>query len=147
MESMMNTLNTLSLVAMPKLNKQDPKQQRRRKLLTQLDQQRALAADPNYVVARQKWVKQESGEKQLVNAPKRVKRWWSEDADGNCFFVVRYGSKPLALAAGKDAIAVGSKDKLIGVIDAVIAAAKAGELDNMIAATQKLGQKPKARGA
>lgn len=141
----MSTLNKLSLVAMPKFNKQDPKQQRRRKLLTQLDQQRALALDPNYVVTRQKWVKQDSGEKQLVNAPKRVKRWWSEDADGNCFFVVRYGSRPLALAAGKDAIAVGSRDKLIGVIDTVLAAAKAGELDDMIAATQTLGQKPKSK--
>ena len=138
----MNALKALNLVAMPKLNKQDPKQQRRRKLLTQLDQQRGLALDPNYVVARQKWVKQENGDKQLVNAPKRVKRWWREDADGNCFFVVRYGSKPLALAAGKEAIAVGGKDKLVGVIDAVIAAAKAGELDDMISATQKAGQKP-----
>ena len=44
-----------------------------------------------------------------------------------------------------NAIAVGRKDKLIGVIDAVIAAAKAGALDDMIAATQKLGQKPKAK--
>lgn len=141
----MNALKALSLVAMPKLNKQDPKQQRRRKLLTQLDQQRGLALDPNFVVARQKWVKQENGDKQLVNAPKRVKRWWSEDADGNCFFVVRYGSKPLALAAGKEAIAVGGKDKLVGVIDAVIAAAKAGELDDMIGATQKVGQRPTSK--
>jgi len=61
--------------------------------------------------------------------------------------IIRYGSKPLALAAGKHAIAVGSKDKLIGVIDAVIAAAKAGELDNMIAATQKVGQRPRKNAA
>ena len=138
----MDTLSTLNLVVMPKIGVRNPKQQRRNKLVTQLEQQRSLATDPNFVVPRQKWVKQENGDKQLVNSPKRVKRWWTEDGDGNCFFVVRYGSKPLALAAGKHAIAVGAKDKLIEVINTVIEAAKAGELDEQMAATQKIGQKP-----
>lgn len=141
----MTTLNTLNLVAMPKIGMRDPKQQRRNKLVTQLEQQRSLATDPNFVVPRQKWVKQENGDKQLVNSPKRVKRWWTEDGAGNCFLVVRYGSKPLALAAGKHAVAVGAKDKLVEVIDLVIVAAKAGELDEQMAATQKVGQKPVAK--
>lgn len=138
----MNTLNSLNLIAMPAVDNRDPKQQRRNKLVTQLEQQRSLALDPNFVVPRQKWVKQENGDKQLVSSPKRVKRWWKEDGSGNCFLVVRYGSKPLALAAGKHAIAVGAKDKLVEVIDMVIAAAKAGELDEQVAAMQKVGQKP-----
>jgi hypothetical protein len=141
----MTALDTLNLVAMPKIGMRDPKQQRRNKLVTQLEQQRSLATDPNFVVPRQKWVKQEKGDKQLVNSPKRVKRWWTEDVEGNCFLVVRYGSKPLALAAGKHAIAVGAKDKLVEVIDVVIAAAKAGELDEQLAALQKAGQKPTAK--
>ncbi len=136
----MTTLNSLNLVAMPKIGMRDPKQQRRNKLVTQLEQQRSLATDPNYVVPRQKWVKQENGDKQLINSPKLVKRWWTEDGDGNCFLLVRYGSKPLALAAGKHAVAVGAKDKLVEVIDLVIIAAKAGELDEQMAATQKVGQ-------
>ena len=138
----MTTLNTLNLVAMPKIGMRDPKQQRRNKLVTQLEQQRSLATDPNFVVPRQKWVKGENGDKQLVNSPKRVKRWWTEDGDGNCFLIVRYGSKPLALAAGKHAVAVGAKDKLVEVINTVIEAAKAGELDEQMAATQKGGQNP-----
>jgi hypothetical protein len=141
----MTTLNTLNLVAMPKIGMRDPKQQRRNKLVTQLEQQRSLALDPNFLVPRQKWVKGENGDKQLVNSPKRVKRWWTEDADGNCFLIVRYGSKPLALAAGKHAVAVGAKGKLVEVIDLVIVAAKAGELDEQMAATQKVGQKPVAK--
>ncbi|MBN9316957.1 MAG: hypothetical protein J0I99_14540 [Devosia sp.] len=142
----MNTLNSLNLIALPKVDARDPKHQRRNKLVTQLQQQRSLALDPNFVVPRQKWVKAENGEKQLVNSPKRVKRWWNEDANGNCFLVVRYGSKPLALAAGKHAIAVGTKDKLVEVIDLVTVAAKAGELDEQMAATQKVGQKPPKKG-
>ena len=143
----MTTLSTLNFVALPKINARDPKHQRRRKLLTQLEQQRSLALDPNFVVPRQKWVKAENGDKQLVNSPKRVKRWWNEDADGNHFLVVRYGSRPIALAAGKDAIAVGGSDKLVEVIDTIIAATKAGELDAIIEAMQKSGQKPKPKVA
>ncbi len=83
----MTTLNSLNLVAMPKIGMRDPKQQRRNKLVTQLEQQRSLATDPNYVVPRQKWVKQENGDKQLINSPKLVKRWWTEDGDGNCLWI------------------------------------------------------------
>jgi hypothetical protein len=137
----MTTLTSLNLVAMPKIGMRDPKQQRRNKLVRQLEQQRSLATDPSFVVPRQKWVKQENGDKQLINSPKRVKRWWTEDGDGNCFLIVRYGSKPLALAAGKHAVAVGSKDRLVEVIGKVIDATKAGELDEQMAATQKVGQK------
>ncbi len=141
----MNALKGLNLVAMPTTNVRDPKQQRRSKLVAQLEQQRMLALDPNFVVARHKWVKGENGDKQLVSVPKRVKRWWNEDGAGNRFFVVRYGSRPLALAAGKHAIAVGAKEKLVEVIDVVIDAARKGDLDEQLAAIQKAGQRPTVR--
>ena len=41
----------------------------------------------------------------------------------------------------------GGKDNLVATIDAVISAVEAGELDAAILATQKTGQKPKARAA
>ena len=70
--------------------------------------------------------------KQLVEAPKRVKRWWRIDGSGNCYLILRYGNKLIAPTADKGAIAVGEKAKLVTVLDAVIAAVKAGELDTAI---------------
>ena len=60
---------------------------------------------------------------------------------------VRYGAKLLEFERGKAAIAVGDNANLIHTIDAVLAAAAAGKLDAAITATQKTGQKPKAKAA
>ena len=142
----MSVLKTLNFVAVPKRTN-DPLVQRRNKLITQLQQQRALAEDPNLIVITQRWRKSEDGSKRLVERQKRVKRWWSEDMLGLCVLTVRYGAKLLEFERGKAAIAVGDNANLIHTIDAVLAAAGAGELDAAITATQKTGQKPRAKAA
>lgn len=78
-----------------------------------------------------------------MELPKRVKRWWTVDAAGNCFFVVRYGSKVLALQEGKSAIAC-SKDELASIVQTLIDAVAAGELDTVIeqASTKATAQAP-----
>ena len=125
----MSMLKTLQFVNAPKSYNSDPRLARRQKFVTQLEQQLALARDENYVVARQRWVKQADGTRQLVEAPKRVKRWWRTDAAGNCFFILRYGNKLVPIADGKSAIAVGERSNLAKVIETVIFAARDGELD------------------
>ena len=125
----MSALKALNFVAVPKQAANDPVQARRNKLITQLEQQRELAKDEYYVVKRQKWVKQEDGGKQLVDLPKRVKRWWRVDGSGNCFLILRYGNKVISPMPDKGAIAVGDKAKLPEILDAVITATRAGELD------------------
>jgi hypothetical protein len=142
----MSMLKTLNFVAAPKRTN-DPIIQRRIKLITQLQQQRALAEDPNFIIVTQRWRKGEDGSKRLVERQKRVKAWWREDIMGLCVLTVRYGAKLLEFEKGKSAIAVEDKAHLIPTIDAVLAAAAAGELDAAISATQKTGQKPKARAA
>ena len=112
-----------------------------------LQQQRALAENPLFIMTTQRWRKGEDGDKRLVERQKRVKRWWYQDALGNCYLTINYGSRRLELDKGKSAIAVGGKDNLVAIIDAVIAAVEAGELDAAIAATQKTGQKPRAKAA
>ena len=97
----MSALKSLNFVAIPKSIASDPKLARRTKLITQLEQQRELAKDEGYVVKRQKWVKGEDGVKQLVDAPKRVKRWWRMDGSGNCYLILRYGNKAIAPTADK----------------------------------------------
>ena len=136
----MSALKALNLVAVPKHAANDPKQSRRNKLLTQLEQQRELARDENYVVRRQRWAKQADGSKQLVEHAKRVKRWWRADGSGSIYMVVRYGNKLLELDKGKAAIAVGAKDNLVAVLDAVITAVRDGTLDAAIEAVSKSGR-------
>lgn len=137
----MSTLKALNIVALPKLSKNDATLQRRIKLLTQLEQQRELASNPNFVVSLQKWRKQEDGSKLLVERQKRVKKWWVIDIMGNCFFTVRYGSRLLELEKGKAAITVGNKENLISVVEAVIAAVKNGEFDALLNDIQRVKQK------
>ena len=125
----MSKLKSLQFVSVPKSFSADPTLARRSKFLTQLEQQLALAQNENYVVHRQRWVKQQDGSKQLVEQPKRVKRWWRTDAARNCFFILRYGNKLVTLTDGKSAIAVGERSNLVLVIETVIAATRDGELD------------------
>lgn len=143
----MNALKSLNIVALPKLSNSDPAMKRRAKLLVQLEQQLELAKNPSFVVSTQKWQKQDDGSKQLIEKQKRVKKWWVIDMMGNCFFTVRYGSKLLEFEKGKSAINVGDKANLAAVIEAVIAAGRAGELDAALGGIERVGQKAKAKAA
>jgi hypothetical protein len=141
MEMAMSMLKALNIVALPKISKNDPTLQRRIKLLTQLEQQRELAANPNFIVLTQKWIKQDDGNKALVDKQKRVKKWWVIDMSGVCFFTVRYGSKLIEIEKGKAAITVGNKENLVSVIDAVIGAVKNGEFDTLLNSIERVGQR------
>ena len=115
----------------------DPKVDRRRRLIEQLNEQLEMAQaalkGEHYSKTYQKWVKKEDGERVLVNQPKRLRTWWQEDAAGNCAIIVRFGNRPLELEKGKAAIDVGPKSKLPEVISVLISAVNAGELDELLA--------------
>ena len=65
---------------------------------------------------------------------KRVKEWyWTNDA-GKLNLSVRYGSKTLELAKGKNAIELASTDELLDVLAKLKDAVLAGELDAQIEA-------------
>ncbi len=133
----MTILKQLSYAAMPTHNLISPEQHRRNKLVTALKEQKAMAEatrDGNeFVVTKRRWATSEDGSKRLVESPKRLKRWWVNDSNGNCVLPVRYGNKVLELEKGKAAIVVGKPDKLIPTIEKVIAAVNAGELDTHLA--------------
>lgn len=139
----MSILTALAFVPLPRTTAVDPAVQRRAKFIKQLEQQRELARDQGFEPTKRKWVVQADGTKQLATMPKRVKRWWRMDSQGRCFLVLRYGNRVITLTAGRTAIAVGSKSKLVPVIDTVITAAKAGELDAVLAAAQATFRKSK----
>jgi hypothetical protein len=133
----MSQLKSLTFAALPKLTAADPVIWRRNKLIVRLQQQIALAQDPNFTLTRQKWIADEQGVKQLRELKKRVRAWWRTDATGAVVLTVRYGAKPIEFAPGKAAIVVGKKEKLIPTIEMAIAAVSAGEFDEMISTQMK----------
>lgn len=138
----MSVLKNLNFVAVPKRTN-DPIIIRRNKLISQLEQQRSLAEDPNFIFSTQRWRKQDDGSKQLVERQKRVKRWWREDANRNLILLIKYGSRIVECEKGRAAIAVGDKSNLVATLDAVIAAANEGELDAQLETAVRQARKVK----
>ena len=135
----MKILKSLTFGVMSR-GSQNPVLARRSKLIHRLEQQKRLAQDANFVITVSKWVRNEAGNKELVQLQKRVRPWWREDALGTVGLTVRYGAKALEFEKGKSSIIVPNKDQLVATLDTVIAGVKAGELD------EHLTQQAKARG-
>ena len=127
----MPILKSLTFTTMPKTSG-NPIVGRRAKLISRLEEQRSIAQDPNYVRVSQRWRK-ENGEKQLVETKQRVRPWWRTDVTGATVLSIRYGLKAVEIEKGKPGIVVPSKEKLVSVIDTMIAATRAGELDDLLA--------------
>jgi hypothetical protein len=125
-------LSDLKIVALRSAATADPVQRRRKKLIVQLERQRSLALDHDYTVPRRRWVKTVDGTAQLISVPKRVKRWWRVDPMGTYFLVLRYGNRILRLAEHANAVEVGDWGSMLPVIDTLIAATAAGELDHAL---------------
>ena len=127
----MKTLKTLTFAAQPAAQK-SPAMVRRSKLIGHLEQQKLLAEDPLYVRKLQKWVTQENGEKAPVETTKRVQPWWRMDDKGTLYLTVRYGARPLEFEKGKAAILLKDRTKLVATIEMLVAAVRAGELDEQL---------------
>ncbi len=134
-------LSSFELTASNKVGFVDKATERRNKLLQSLNEQKrsALAAMEGkqyFGEKRTMWI-DEDGEKHYSTSQKRVKQWFYTNDGDEWYMEVRYGNKPLQLAKGKTAIVVGAIDQLAAVIDKVIEAVKAKELDAAIEAVVK----------
>ena len=125
----MNHLKSLSFTTVPKTLRANPVLMRRENLIARLEDQKLLAKDPTYATTVTRWVKNDDGTKQKVDLKKPLRPNWRTDATGAVVLTVRYGFKTIEFEKGKAGIAVPSKEKLIGIIDTLIAAVRAGELD------------------
>ena len=135
----MSTLTSFKLVASKKARSLSPVVQRRNKLANKLHEQIELCEAQRtgniYAPKRLRTVtNKHTGERTTVEAVKRVKEWfWINDA-GKLNLAVRYGSKVLELAKGKNAIELASGEELVAALHALKAAVLAGELDAQIEA-------------
>lgn len=130
----MTNLSKLTVKSVTRTNKQDPVQQRRQKLLAGIEEQlNVLAAamkDESYEVAKKTWVKNEQGEKVLVEKMRAVRAWFFEQ-DGGWYVQCKYGSRALALGKG-NAVFVKTLQDVQGALATLKDAAAAGELDQAI---------------
>lgn len=141
----MPVLKSLSFTAVPK-TAGDPTGMRRAKFIEKLEEQKLLLADPSYVRTVQRTAEVD-GVKQAVVRKQRVKPWWKTDSSGQIVMSVKFGSKPIEFEKGKAGIAVPSKDKLPTVINTLIEAVRAGELDDLFTAASKSRPLPKKKAA
>lgn len=125
-------LSDLKIVALRSAATADPVLRRRKKMITQLERQRSLALDHTFTVPPTRRVKAVDGTAQLITAPKRVKRWWRVDPTGTYFLVLRYGNRILRLAEHGNAVEVGDWTNMLPVLNTLIAAVAAGELDHAL---------------
>ncbi len=133
----MSYLSKLTITQLKRPQKQSPAEERRGKLVAKLEEQLALAeamaSGKSYVVTKSAWKRDDAGNKTRVQRDRAVRAWWWDD--GNALsMVVRYGARPLELSKGKRALSVANAAALPEVINTIIAATKAGELDAPIAA-------------
>ena len=137
----MTLLDTLNFVSSNPLQNNNPIAVRRRKLIAKIEEQIQLAANKDYTPTQHKWVTDKQGNQRKVEVTKRVKRWWTASVDGKINLVVRYGSKPLEFAKGKNAIELGSEGEVADVLAKVREAAENGELDALIEKQAQFGRR------
>ncbi|MBR1155098.1 hypothetical protein JQ575_31380 [Bradyrhizobium sp. JYMT SZCCT0428] len=113
---------------------------KRERIVSRLEDQKALLADPTFVRRVKRWEHKEGGEKVLIEKPIRTSKWWQTDPNGGYVMTVKVGSKRIEFEKGKAAIAVGTLEKLPGVIDALIKAVRGGELDEQLKQSSKFGR-------
>lgn len=130
-------LDTLKIVVKPNYQPTSPTEARRSKLIGKLQEQLAMVeaelAGKQY--KRLKWVTvaDEEGEPRRIQRPVRLKQWWFRDRANTLLLAVRYGAKALPIAKDRSAIEVASLDKLPLVLNTLIKAIDAGELDTQLA--------------
>jgi hypothetical protein len=135
----MNTLKSLTFVAAPPKNPNNPTFHRRERLVQRLQEQLQLAKDPSFAPVITRWKKGEDGVKRPVDHHRRIKPWWKMDEQGFVVLTVRQGFKTLEFEKGKAAIAVGTVEKLEGVLTTLIAATRSGELDGLLELSKRIG--------
>lgn len=128
-----NPLQTLIFIAKPKIDVANPIEVKRDKLITRLNEQRAmvqcLLENTEFTAYKDAYIiDEETNEKRKVKRPKRIRPWFYQSAN-KYYFEIKYGTKSLEIQKNKPAIDVGSKNELLTVIDTIIDATKQGFLD------------------
>ncbi len=140
-------LSSLNLTQRPKTTNKPSvakeKNQLLRSLSIQLEMAQHLVAGKEFIIYREKDVKDpKTGEMKKVKVKRTFKPWYYE-RQGCYFFDVNFKGKPLPIAGRKSTIEVGDKNNLPKVIETLIQALEQGELDKALLANRKMLEKEK----
>ena len=112
--------------------KRDPIIARRDKLVAGLKDQKLVHAatlkKEDHLVERDKWMTNDTGERVLVKTHRRIRPWFFAQ-DGGWYVQCRYGARVIAADGTNNAVFVKSLADVLRVLDALLNAAAAGELD------------------
>lgn len=130
------TLNTVARTGQHR----DPVQDRRNKFLTAIEEQKqvwsAQLKGQQHAANKLRWVKNERGERALVNVTRPVKPWFFQQQD-QWYLQLRYGARIVLLDGQNNAVCVKSLKEVGDALDTVAAAVKAGELDGPLGQATK----------
>lgn len=133
----MPLLKSLNLAAKEDHSAIKPFDKAKSKLLSnlkrQLEASEAMVKGEAYFVTRMKDV-EENGQKVRKPVQRPIRHWYWRDSTGNVRFAVRVSNRRIELAKDKTDIIVGNDADLPKIIQQVIEATKAGELDTAIEA-------------
>jgi len=140
----MAPLKTLTFKTIERNRRESEITARRQKLIVKLEEQQKVlerhVKGEQYAVTRPKWMRNNHGERVLVQK-QRVIRPWFFKRDGGYYLQIKYGTRILSVDGIHNAIFVEAISDLSEVLSKLITATEAGELDTAIA--QALKSKPK----
>ena len=142
----MAPLKTLTFKSIERNRRESEITARRQKLIVKLEEQQKVlehhVKGEQYVVTRPKWMRNNHGERVLIEKQRVIRPWFFE-RDGGYYLHVKYGTRILSVDGVHNAIFLEAISDLNGVLSELIAATEAGKLDAAI--TQALKPKPKYR--
>ena len=129
------SLKNLSFVEVA-TSSRDPLSFKRSRLIERLQEQKTLLKQPDFT----RTVKRKGGEKKI-----KIRPMWKSHSGGGLAIVLRVAGKAVEFAPGKNAISVKAMDQVDGALDALIAAARGGELDQHLVVKARQPAKKQAR--
>lgn len=137
-------LKSLAVSEREQTRKLDPVTRAKNKLIANLREQlkaaEATLAGETYMVARTVTV-DEDGQRVRKQMNKPLRTWYWRDSTGQLRFSVRIANKAVELEKGKTDILVGDNPDLPKVVQTVLQAVEAGELDKQLSAVVKSNRK------
>ena len=131
----MSSLAKLTIKTVARPNALSPTEARRQKLLKAIEVQlhvaEAAVRGESYAITLSRWAKNDAGERVRVQRQRIVPRWFFE-RDGGCYVQCKYGSRAIALSKDGNAVFVKQLGDVKPALEALYAAASAGELDGAI---------------
>ena len=131
----MATLSKFNLKTVKRINGKDPKINKRNKLVKALEEQLTIVEHKingqEYKAVKKVWKDNGSGDKVLMEVPKRVREWYFEQ-DSGWYIQCRYGARVLDIVGRNNSVYVNKITEVPKVINALIEATNKGELDDAI---------------